>query len=71
MENNDDTPIKKFTFYMNTVSVTSLIQSVPLYGTWDYIYEIGGWIGLFLGNSVVSAFDEIVNTFVILNKLRY
>ena len=50
---------------MNTVSVTSLIQSVPIYGVWDYIYEIGGWIGLFLGYSVVSAFDEIVNIIVI------
>ena len=68
MENTDNAPIKKFTFYMNTLSVTTLIESVPLYGVWDYIYEIGGWIGLFLGYSVVSAFDEIVN---IIAVMRY
>ena len=61
-------PVKKFTFYMNTMSVTSLIQSLPLYGVWDYIYEIGGWIGLFLGYSVVSAFDEIVIIIVIVRQ---
>ena len=53
---------------MNTMSVTSLIQSLPLYGVWDYIYEIGGWIGLFLGYSVVSAFDEIVIIIVIVRQ---
>ena len=68
MENTDNAPIKKLTFYMNTLSVTTLIESVPFYDVWDYIYEIGGWIGLFLGYSVVSAFDEIVN---IIAVMRY
>jgi hypothetical protein len=57
---------RSFTFYLNSITVTPWIQSVPLYGVWDYIYEIGGWIGLFLGYSVVSAFDEIVNIILII-----
>ena len=43
------------------MTVNTLTESKPLYGTWDYIYEIGGWIGLFLGHSVISAFDEMVS----------
>ena len=52
---------RSFTFYLTTTPVTTLTQSVPLYTTWDYIYEIGGWIGLFLGYSVIDLFDELVD----------
>ena len=52
---------KTFTFYLEAMTVSTLTESKPLYGTWDYIYEIGGWIGLFLGHSVISVFDAMVN----------
>ena len=58
---NDESD-RSFTFFLNEISVTTLNESIPIYGVWDYIYEIGGWIGLFLGYSVVSAFDDIVST---------
>jgi hypothetical protein len=63
---------KTFTFYQEAMTVNTLTESKPLYGTWDYIYEIGGWIGLFLGHSVMSAFDEIVNIFTLARqKIKY
>ena len=63
---------KTFTFYLEARTVNTLTESKPLYGTWDYIYEIGGWIGLFLGHSVISAFDEMVNIFILAQqKLKY
>ena len=52
---------RSFTFYLSSTNVATLTQSVPLYTTWDYVYEIGGWIGLFLGYSVIDMFDELVN----------
>ena len=52
---------RSFTFYLTSTAVTTLTQSIPLYTTWDYIYEIGGWIGLFLGYSVIDLFDELVD----------
>ena len=52
--------------------LNTLTESKPLYGTWDYIYEIGGWIGPFLGHSVISAFDDMVNIFTLSRqKIKY
>ena len=56
IDENDRT----FTFYFDAVPVNLITQSKPLYGTWDYIYEIGGWIGLFLGYSVIGIYDDFL-----------
>ena len=71
-EKKTDEGEKTFTFHLEAKTVNTLTESKPLYGTWDYIYEIGGWIGLFLGHSVISAFDEMVNIFIIVRqKFRF
>ena len=57
---------RSFTFYINPLSV--ITESKLLYNTWDYIYEIGGWIGLFLGYSVIDIFDEFVRLMVMLKN---
>ena len=54
---------RSFTFHLDTTTLNSLTESKLIYGTWDYIYEIGGWIGLFLGYSVIDIFDIIVDFF--------
>ena len=51
---------RSFTFYFDALPVNLITQSKPLYGTWDYIYEIGGWIGLFLGYSVIGIYDDFL-----------
>ena len=56
IDKNDRT----FTFYFDAVPVNLVTHSKPLYGTWDYIYEIGGWIGLFLGYSVIGIYDDFL-----------
>ena len=61
LEQRTSEPTRSFTFYLSSTTVTTLTQSIPLYGAWDYIYEIGGWIGLFLGYSVIDLFDELVD----------
>ena len=54
---------RSFTFHLDTTTVNTLTESKLIYGTWDYIYEVGGWIGLFLGYSVIDIFDIIVDFF--------
>ena len=51
---------RTFTFYFDALPVNLVTHSKPLYGTWDYIYEIGGWIGLFLGYSVIGIYDDFL-----------
>ncbi len=56
----NDYKVRTFTFYFDALPVNLVTKSKLLYGTWDYIYEIGGWIGLFLGYSVIGIYDDFV-----------
>jgi hypothetical protein len=58
---------RSFTFHLDSLAVHPVTRSKLLYTNWDYIYEIGGWIGLFFGYSVIDIFDEIVNLMLFVN----
>ena len=47
----------KLKFYMG---VSTMTTSEPIYTPWTYIMELGGWMGLFLGYSVIDILDILV-----------
>ena len=49
--------------------IVKTITTQATYSIWNIISEIGGWIGLFIGLSIVDAFDIIVNGIIGLSKI--
>ena len=59
-----------FTFYLDTMTVSLVTHSTLVYTIWDYIYEIGGWVGLFLGYSFIGIYDDVVRILYWIVKYR-
>ena len=64
----NDNKTRTFTFSIN--SVHTLTKSEPIYTFWEYIGEFGGWVGLFIGISIIDLFDIFVDCFKKVMKIR-
>ena len=58
--NNIPSPVnenKTRTFTFKISPVNMLTKSELIYTIWDYIGEFGGWVGLFIGFSIIDVLD--------------
>ncbi len=46
-----------FSFYLDAMTVSLVTHSTLVYTIWDYIYEIGGWVGLFLVKMIFNGIN--------------
>ena len=51
---------RTFTFKIHPIA--TLTRSELIYTIWNYIGEFGGWVGLFIGFSVIDLFDLFVSS---------